>query len=325
MTVLVTGGSGVLGVHTVGEFAAGGYDVVAYSTSGRPDHVSTTLGDALDRVRFVRGDIRDFDRLRETVEKFDVEGVVHTAALTGEAQARARPRDVLSVNVSGSINVFELAHQTGLRRVVYVGSASEYGRRPDLAPIREDEINVEGLYSESKYVGHRLGQRYRAVFGLDVVTARVSSVYGPHTRFNTYRGLVGNPLLALLCRNAARHEPTKLDGGADYPRGWTYAADAARGLRLLYEKDHPRFDSYNIASGESFRLREVVDELRSIDASVNVEVGDGTWEDDQFQAGNFRGPLDVTRARQDLAFQPAYSLRRGLETFIAWWRQVEAG
>ena len=311
MPVMVTGGSGVLGMHAVEAFARQGETVVALSTSGRPKHAEVMLAGVMDRVQFVAGDIRDYDRLSETVSQHAVDGIVHTAALTGEAQARSRSREVIAVNVDGTVNVFEVARQASLRRVVYVGSASEYGRREDLAPISEDEINPEGLYAETKYIGHRLGQRYKHVFGLDVVTARVSSVYGPHTRFNELRGLVGNPLIALLCRSAARGEPLRLEGGGDYPRGWTYAADAAEGLRLLYEKEDPAFDAYNIASGESYRLHEVISQLHEIEPDADVEVTSGTWDDNPFQAGNFRGPLDIARASEDLEFKPAYSLKAG--------------
>ncbi len=322
MAVMVTGGSGVLGLHVARALGEQGQDVLAYSTSGAPPNAEVVLGDFASRVTFVQGNILDLDRLRQTAERFGVIGIIHAAALTGEAQARARPHEVFSVNVGGTANVLEVARLAKMRRVAYIGSASEYGRRPDLRPIGEDEVNVQGFYAETKFLGHRLGQRYREIFGLDVLTVRVSSVYGPNTRFNAFRGLVGNTLIAHLCRAAAFGEAVTLDSGGDYPRDWTYVADAARGVCLAYNADAPRHTVYNIASGRGYTVAEVADALRRVEPRAEIRAGSGRWDDDPFQAANLRGALDIGRARDDLGYAPRHKLEEGLCEYIAWWRRV---
>jgi nucleoside-diphosphate-sugar epimerase len=319
---LVTGGSGVLGLHTARELAAAGEDVIALSTSGAPPHAELVLKEWASRVRFEKGDILDLARLREVVDAQPIEGIVHTAALTGEAQARARTLDVIAVNVTGTANVLEMARQKNMRRVVYLGSASEYGRRTDFRPISEEETQPQGMYAETKFLGHRLGQRYREVFGLDVITVRVSSAYGPNTRFNPYRKLVGNTLLAHLTRAAAYGEAVRLGSGGDYPRDWTYAADTAQGICLAYRAKAPRYSAYNIASGQSHTVAEVVEALRRVAPETKVTVGSGHWDDDPYQALNLRGPLDISRARDDLGYGRRYDLEDGLRSYIAWWRAV---
>ncbi len=323
MTVLITGGSGVVGLHTARAMAESGEDVVAYSIPAAPPAPGLVLGNLAPRVRFVEGDVRDFDRMRDTVERYNVVGIIHAAALTGEAQARARPHETFTVNVGGTGNVLEVARLAKMRRVVLIGSSSEYGRREDLRPIGEEEVNVDGLYSETKFLGYRLGQRYGALFGLDVLTARLNSVYGPNTRFNPLRGLVGNTLIAHLCRAVARNESVALEGGGDYPRGWTYAADAARGLCLAYLAEAPRHRVYNIASGRLYTVAEVVDSIRRVEPRASISVGPGCWEDDPFQAGSLRGPLDISRARDDLGYAPVYELDEGIRAYIDWWRRLE--
>ncbi len=322
MPTLVTGGSGVLGLHVVQELATSGEDVVAYSTSGAPEHADVLLGKAAIHVKFVKGNILDSEHLLDTAAKFLINGIIHTAALTGEAQARARTRDVTAVNVMGTANVLEVARTRAARRVVYIGSASEYGRRADLRPISEEQINPEGMYAETKFLAHRLGQRYRSLFGLDVITVRVSSVYGPNTRFNPFRKLVGNTLIAHLCRAAAYGQRVELDGGAEYPRDWTYAGDAARGICLAYRTPTPAYATYNIASGRSHTVAEVVAALIGVEPRADVTVASGRWDDDPFQAANLRGPLNIERARLDLGYSPQYDLAQGLAEYIAWWRRV---
>ncbi|MGZ8265076.1 MAG: NAD-dependent epimerase/dehydratase family protein [Burkholderiales bacterium] len=320
MPVLVTGGSGVVGLHVARELAAAGEEVVAYSTSGAPPRPELVLREHASRVRFEQGNILDLERLRQLVSERRIEGVVHTAALTGEAQARGRTPEVVAVNVTGTANVLEAARHAGLRRVVYVGSASEYGRRADLRPIAEEETQPQGMYAETKHLAHRLGQRYRELFGLDVITVRVSSSYGPNTRFNPYRKLVGNTLIAHLTRAAAFGEAVRLEGGGDYPRDWTYAADTAQGICRAYRVAKPRHTAYNIACGRSYTVAEVVDVLRRVAPEAQVSVGSGQWDDDPYQALNMRGPLDIARAREDLGYAPRYALAEGLSAYIAWWR-----
>lgn len=323
MTVLVTGGSGVVGLHVARELAERGEEVVAYSTSGAPPHAKLVLRELAGRVKFEQGDILDIERLRRVVDESNVEGIVHTAALTGEVQARTRTREVFSVNVGGTVNVLEVARHAKMRRVVFLGSASEYGQRPGKT-IGEDETHPEGMYAETKFLGHRLGQRYRDVFGLDVITVRVSSAYGPNTRFNPLRKLVGNTLIAHLCRAVALGEAVALEGGGDYPRDWTYAADTAQGIGLAYLAKAPRYTAYNVSAGRSYTLTDVVEALRRVAPEAQVTVGSGRWEDDPFQALNLRGPLDITRAKEDLGYAPRYALEDGLREYIAWWRAVGA-
>lgn len=324
MSTLVTGASGVVGLHVARHLAAQGESVIAFSTSGAPEHAALLLGTVAAHVRFVQGNILDYELLVEIAEKFGVDGVIHAAALTGEAQARARSRDVFATNVGGTMNLLELARTKKMRRVILLGSASEYGRRKDLQPIAEDETNPEGMYAETKFLGHRLGQRYRALHGLDVVTVRISSCYGPHTRFNPYRKLVGNTLIAHLCRAAAAGEPVALDGCGDYPRDWTYAADTALGICLAYQARAPNQTVYNISCGNSYRVGDVVAALNRVEPRAQVSIGAGNWDDDPFQAANLRGPLDISRARYELDFKPRYDLEAGLREYVDWWRKTGA-
>jgi UDP-glucose 4-epimerase len=322
MSVLVTGATGVVGMHVSRALAEHGERVVAFSTGGRTSVSDSLLAPVATQVTHVRGDVRDAAAVLSAIRGHGVTAIVHAAGLTGEAQARARTLDVIAVNVLGTATVLEAARQSGIRRVVYLGSSAEYGRRPDLEPISEDETDPEGMYAESKHLGFRLARRYRALFDLETVTCRVNSVYGPGTRFNPYRGLVGNTLVAHLCRAVARSESVHLDGGGDYPRGWTHAADVGDGIRRIVAHHAPPHDVYNLASGRLYTVREVVAALRSREPTAEVSVGEGAWEDDPFQAGNLRGPLDISRARRDLGFEPAVSLEDGLASYVDWWRQV---
>jgi nucleoside-diphosphate-sugar epimerase len=280
------------------------------------------LGKSTDRISFVKVDVRDLSGLGEIAERFSVTGIIHAAAMTGEAQACAKPREVFDVNVGGTANVLELARAGRMRRVVYIGSSAEYGQRSDLKPIGEDELNVDGYYAETKHLGHRLGQRYHQVFGTDVLTVRVSSVYGPNTRFNAFRGLVGNTLVAHLSRAAAFGESATLGGGNEYTRGWTYAADCARGVCLAYFAREARRAVYNVASGRVYTAAEVVEAIKQVAPGADIRLDPERRAESGLQARTVRGPLDIRRAREDLGFVPRYELAQGIGEYVAWWRRL---
>lgn len=326
MCVLVTGGSGVLGLHVASDLAARGFDVVAVSTSGAPPAAHLTLGKAADRVMFAQADIRDAEALRELSRRHEISHVVHCAALTGEAQGRARPQAMFEVNVAGTLHVLELARECRAQRVVYIGSSAEYGPRTDPAPIREDEVRIEGIYAETKYLGHRLANRYREVYGLDVVTARVQSVYGPNTRFNPHRGLVGNTLVAHVSREVAFGRPVSLGADHDYPRAWTHAADAASGIADALLAGTLRHTTYNVASDVVYRLDDLIEAFKEAETSARITREQPQGKASDIAAAAARGPLDVTRARTDFAFAPRFDLASGLRQYIGWWRNLgEAG
>jgi UDP-glucose 4-epimerase len=93
-----------------------------------------------------------------------------------------------------------------------------------------------------------------------------------------------------------------------------------QGICRAYRVAKFRHTAYNIACGRSYTVAEVVDVLRRVAPEVEVSVGSGQWDDDPYQALNLRGPLDITRAREDLRYAPRYALAEGLTAYIAWWR-----
>jgi nucleoside-diphosphate-sugar epimerase len=312
----------MVGSHVVAELTDAGHEVVCLST--RPaDGISRSIIGDTSRVRFAECDIREIDALLSIARGEAVDAIVHAAALTGEAKARARTVEMLEVNVQGTWNVLQAGRELEVRRVVNLGSPAEYGRRVDLSPIGEDEINIEGVYGESKYLGHLLGLRFADAFGLDFVTCRVNAVYGPGTRFDPHRGLVGGTMMALLCRASATGETVRITGGADFPRAWTDVRDIAAGIRLVLEKEHPAYPVYNLGSGKLVTLGEIVDAILRDNPDADIKIGADDVTDAR-TAESLRGPADITRAREDLGFAPRIGIDQGVRDFVRWWRERDA-
>jgi len=310
MRVLISGGCGLVGIHAARCFAANGWDVVCLDRNAPGAIHQVILADESRRVRFVRGDICNLEALPAILEAEPVDGVVHSAALINEAYSRGHPLETHSVNVQGTATVAEAVRRKGIERLVFTSSATVYGPRPDGAPIREDETGPAHVYGYSKYLAEKWLECYAGVYGLHCTIVRLSSVFGPGKAFNPDRYPKQR-----LCAEAIRGSTYRLPEGGDYARDFTYAPDVGRGIYQAYTRAPRGSGPYNIASGRLFTLREVADTLNGLFPDANLSAGAGRFEGSVSLSGSGRGPLDISRVRETLGFDPSHSLEDGLREY----------
>ncbi|MBI4191451.1 MAG: NAD(P)-dependent oxidoreductase [Betaproteobacteria bacterium] len=309
MTVLVTGGLGLVGIHTARYFAQQGHDVVCYDRKPVSPLAAAILGDA-QRVEVVTGDIEDHARLEEIMRSRGVQGVIHAAAVVNEKICREEPLVAARMNIGGSAAVLDVARRNGVQRFIYTSSATVYGPRRDRRPIAEDEARPGHVYGYSKYLAEQWTECYQKIYGLDCAIVRLSSVYGPGKSWAPDR--YPKQRLCLEAINGNRY--TMPDGG-DYRRDFTFVTDVAAGIHLVYAA--PKLDHrvFNIAAGEIFSLRDVAQVLNTLFSRAKLDVAPGQFEENVALQGSVRGPLSIDRARRELDFAPRTDLRRGLEQY----------
>jgi UDP-glucose 4-epimerase len=174
-TVLVTGGAGFIGSHLVEALLKRGYEVrvVDNFSTGRRQNLASCLGD----IKLMRVDIRDFQRLKRAMR--GVSRVFHLAAVSSVPLSVDDPMTTGEVNVTGTWNVLEAARLNGVKRVVFISSASVYGADTPV-PFRESmRLRGSSPYAVSKLVGEQLCDLYWTLYGLETVSMRLFSVYGP--------------------------------------------------------------------------------------------------------------------------------------------------
>lgn len=311
MSVLVTGVSGLVGVAAAAALLKRGATVVGLSRNGLSAMARKKL--ASHSFREERGDVRDFDGLMRLGRAHAFTQIIHAAGVAGSSKAASDPLEMVTTNLLGIANVLEAGRRLGVSRIVYTSSSAVYGPRPDGRPIREEEVSPRSQYGELKWMGEVLAARYRQDFGLDTVIARLFSVYGP---FQKPGGLdVGYGVVHYLCSAAVAGRPLHLPSAGTYHRGYTFVDDVADGLCRLLFAARLSHSVYNIASGRSYTLAELADAIRKLIPEADIEVGSGLWEGGPPSA-TLRGALDITRARQDLDFEPSYTLEEGIGLFI---------
>ncbi len=150
--VLVTGGAGYIGSHTCVELSEAGYDFVVY------DNLSNSSQEALKRVEkiigkaisFVKGDIRDRQKLQETFDTYNIDSVIHFAGLKAVGESVEKPLKYYDNNICGTVALCEVMEANNCKNIVFSSSATVYGD-PHTTPIKEDfPLSATNPYGRSK-------------------------------------------------------------------------------------------------------------------------------------------------------------------------------
>jgi GDP-4-dehydro-6-deoxy-D-mannose reductase len=293
VTVLITGGSGFVGRYLAAHCAEQGDDVVTLDRSGDEPI-----------------DITDREETQAALAKHEPEVVYHLAALSHVGDSWSDPSAVYRVNIEGTAHVLDGARATGVRRVVVVGSAEEYGRvdAADL-PLREDApLRPTTPYGVSKIAASYLALQAQLAYGLDVIRVRAFSHTGP--------GQSDRFLVPALARRIAAAERERRDeiraGSLDPVRDLSDVRDVVRAYRLLAE--HGTAGAvYNVCSGSGVSVREIADHLlaaarRPLRITVDPELVRPV------EVPRLVG--DASRLRADTGWRPAYGLDETLAAVL---------
>ncbi len=312
--VMVIGGSGFLGSHVCRELAEKSIDVVSFDVQAPDFHLPKSPAGSLSSVV---GDILDLNSLSVCVRNLAVGAIIHTVAFGNETAARKDPHTAITLNVQGTLNVLEAARQNKITRLVYISTAGVYGKRNDETPIREDEaITWRGtIYHPSHYMGEVLVEMYREVYGMETVILRPLSLYGPALSTDRDQHLKTKSLfLGGWVKKALNGEVTEVNN-ADTRTDLTYVEDAANLVCMAYLKPSLQHSVFNVSSGTLVSYREIAQAIQKNLPGARFEFNPGA-QDNPLRPT--RGPLDLSRAKEEFDFLPKFDLSRGMQEFIDW-------
>ena len=270
MKVLVTGGAGYIGSHTVVELQTAGHEVVVL------DNFVNSHREVLERIRritgrkpeLVEGDIRNGPLLEQLFPSSDVAAVIHFAALKAVGESVAEPLTYYDNNVTGTIALLNAMDRHGCRKLVFSSSATVYGN-PASVPIREDfPLAPANPYGQTKLIGENLLRELSASDpAWQVMLLRYFNPVGAH-----HSGLIGeepqgvpNNLMPFIAQVAAGRREELQVFGDDYPtrdgtgvRDYIHVTDLARGHLAALEQLAPGCDVCNLGTGRGYSVLEVV-------------------------------------------------------------------
>jgi UDP-glucose 4-epimerase len=307
-TVVVIGGAGLIGSHTVDALTRTGVgEIVVFDTfqRGTRENLADALRDPRVRVFEHGGDIMRPDILDAALK--GAHGVIHFAALW-LLHCQEFPRAAFDVNVAGTFNVLEACRANGVERLVYSSSASVYGDAVE-EPMTEDHpFNYENFYGATKVAGEALARGMFKLGGTPYVGLRYMNVYGPRQDYSgAYIAVIMRMLDAI-----DRGEPLTLYGDGSQAYDFVYVGDCAEAnICALTAATVDR--SYNVGTGLRTSIRELAEMLLRITGS---DAGIQYLPEGVTFVRNRIGSTE--RAIEELGFEARVELEDGLRALIEW-------
>lgn len=306
--IVVTGVAGFIGSNLADRLLAEGYRVV-----GVDDLSYGVIEQVPGGVEFHRVDIRS-PSLYPLLE--GAAAVFHLAAKNCIADCQQDPLETSSINVLGTVNLFEAARRAGVMRVIYAESSALY-EGTSVLPTPEGEEAAESFYAVSKVAGRRFAEAYARFHGIETTALRYFCVYGPR---QDYRRLIP-PVMSAFILNLLRGERPVIYGSGEKRRDFVYVDDVNDfHLRCLTD---PRTVGgvFNLGSGRSHSVREIFDLVQGL---LGTDLEPRHLPD---LPGEAEETLADIGAARSLGWAPRVELEEGLRRAIDYIREhvLESG
>lgn len=286
--VLVTGGLGYIGSHTVVELISSGYDVVIV------DNLENTSLDVLEslenickrKLTFYKVDVKDNGSLNEVFERHNIEAVIHFAAYKAVGESVEQPLKYYKNNIGGLVNLLEVMAQNNVKNLVFSSSCTVYGQ-PDSSPVKEDSQIKEPTspYGNTKKIGEEI---LKSVNGINTVSLRYFNPIGAHSSSEIGELPIGQPnnLVPYMTQSASGWRGSLTIFGKDYNtpdgtciRDYIHVTDLAdahiQSMKLLENEPNIGFEVINIGTGIGHSVLELVSLFNEIsDQKVNYVFGE---------------------------------------------------
>lgn len=325
MTILVTGGAGYIGSHTVVELLKKDYDVLIL------DNFSNSKMDIIGRIsKITKKQFGVFSRdcrsnLSDIFENYKIDSVIHFAALKAVGESVEQPLRYYKNNIDSLINVLETSEKYGVKSFVFSSSCSLYGNLTQL-PAREDSpmSDPESPYAYTKLVGERILEDFSKVSDMKIISLRYFNPVGAHES-----GLIGespinkpNNILPVICNSAETGEMINVFGG-DYPtkdgtciRDYVHVSDIANAHLLSFEhtlKVDKKYDVFNLGYGDGVSVLEII---KSFESENNVKLN---YQITDRRSGDVIEIFsDSSKAHGEIGWIPTRDLKDMVKTAWEW-------
>jgi UDP-glucose 4-epimerase len=308
---LVTGGAGFIGSHLVESLVASGWQVNVLDnlSTGHLENLKSVEG----KIEFFQGSVTDAETVRRALQRCEV--VFHLAALPSVTRSVEAPLECHEVCATGTLNVLDAARQSGVRRVIYAASSSAYGDIPGAVRKETEPISPLSPYAAAKLAGEFYCQCFTSVYKLETVRLRFFNIFGPRQDPKSpYSGVIAIFLAAM----SEGHYP-RVDGDGLQSRDFTPVANVVQAALKAADAPAASGNVYNIGNGGSITLLELI---RHLNVLLGFELAPSFGPP---RAGDVRySEADITRARQDLKYEPSVSFLEGLRRTLEWYRKGTA-
>lgn len=327
MRVLVTGAAGFIGYSLTQRLLARGDTVIGldnvndyYDVRLKEDRIAGLEKTGGANFTFLRQDFADYAGLTQALKGQEFERIVHLGAQAGVRYSIENPHAYLHSNLSGHLNLLEVARRRATEHMVYASSSSVYGGNTKMPFAVEDRVDHPmSLYAATKKADELMSETYAHLYRVPLTGLRFFTVYGPWGR--------PDMMMWIFTRKILAGEPIPVFNHGDMYRDFTYIDDIVSGVISCLDNPPPDDGQekaggsvkphrlYNIGNHRSEHLMKVVEILESeLDRKAEVDF-------QPIQPGDVRQSFaDIEAISRDLGYQPTTSIETGVPNFVRWYR-----
>jgi NAD dependent epimerase/dehydratase len=307
--VLVTGAGGFIASHLVERMVSEGANVRAFVRyNSRNDYGMLKLipSDVFSKIELIQGDLRDNEAVRNAVKGIDT--VFHLGALIAIPYSYVNPREVIDVNIMGTLNILMAARDFGTRCVVHTSTSEVYGTAQYIPIDEKHPLQGQSPYSASKIGADRIAESFYRSFGIPVVILRPFNTYGPRQS--------ARAVIPTIITQALTHNEVKL-GSLDPSRDFTFVRDTVNGFIKVAEAENVWGEEVNLGNDNTIRIGDLANKIFEIIGKTpkvtldTQRVRPNKSEVMKLWASN-------QKAKELIGWEPRISLDEGLRLTIEW-------
>jgi UDP-glucose 4-epimerase len=305
--VVISGGAGFIGSH-LAEALAENYNVVVldnFSTGTERNLVNVRA----DRIRIVRGDIRDFEVARTVLRK--AKAVFHEAAMVSVTRSILHPLLTNDVNVTGTLNLLLASVANKVPWFINASSSSIYGEQKRGLIHEEMQSRPISVYAVSKLAAERYCLAFHRTHKLNTVCLRYFNVYGPRQCVGRYSGVI-----TTFIGNALKGKPLEIFGDGSQTRDFTYVTDIVQANMSALGNEEATGEVLNIGTGASTSINDVAKSVQRLQHNPVPRILHKPPRPGEV----LHSKAVITKANRILHYRPRVELSDGLRNVYRWFK-----
>ncbi len=315
--VLITGGLGFIGSNLAHRCVKLGADVTLY---GRSLKKARNIKGIRNKVKFVKGDIREEGKIEKVVPEKDV--IFHLGAQTSNFVSMENPQLDLDINCNGTLNILEASRKyNDSTCIIFSGTVAEIGKIAKL-PVNENlATNPLSIYDANKLACEKYLQIYHNVYGLKTVTLRLANIFGERQELiNPHRGVLNNTI-----KKAIFGEPITVYDDGKFLRDYNYVQNVVDAFLLAFQSSSKaRGKYYLIGTGRGISFKDMVVAVnetvkRIMNRSTTIKHVPFPEDKKKLDIGDV--VVDFSRFNKDIGWYPKVSFEEGLERTVSFYAE----
>lgn len=324
MNILIFGGTGFVGINIASALLARGHAVTLFDRGALPRAAVQDFARFGDALNVFEGDITEAHTVEAVVARgFDA--IILGAAITaGPAREAADPQSILSVNLMAQLPVLMAAHRGRATRIINLSSGSAYGAAAFRHALLDEEIPCEpvSLYAITKFASERVAARLAALWQADIISVRLSGVFGPWERATGVRD-TPSPQMQIVAALRQGKEAVLSRPGI---RDWIYAPDVADAVAMLVEASKPKCSLYNISTGREWPALQWGQHLADLNPGFVCRLaGSGENPNVDLHSDADRAPLSIARMEEEFGWRARFGCADSASDLNDWWMRHGEG